>query len=73
MDQRISGWRIWIWGVFALMALGLIVLFVALQGEGVELTGFNSKQALTAAFIILVAGGSYFLVRGRREEKTDLP
>ena len=72
-EQRISGMRVWIWAVSGLFILGLVVMSVVMAGEGFTLTAFNPRLVLMALFFLALGIGFVAFVRGKKEERQDLP
>lgn len=73
MEQRISGWRIWLWGALAMVVLAFAVLIPVMKGQGFDQVHFSPQLLLFFIFFIGVGLTFFYFAHSKNEEEEDLP
>jgi hypothetical protein len=73
MEQRISGFRVWFWAVLALAVAGGLLLLIVLRQSGFHVLAFDPRLLLFFVFFAALHVAFFVFMRGKDEEKGDLP
>lgn len=68
-----SGLRIFFWVVLGLATLGGLLSLLVLPAEGVRGLQFEPRLLLFFVFFVALHAAFFIFMRGRREERRDLP